>query len=215
MGSDSSPPIVRLARRSRRGQLCRVGCSRPNVDGAAARQSSASGAASVERPSVKLRGACDEDPVAVGNGDIGPAEGSLTSAAHPGPRPLRAANQDEGSAPPARHYRDGRREGPSRVGQRRPCARTRSAAPLGRRPRVAPVSRRRSRSRSPGVSGPPDRRVRPVGGVCGAERRCLDDGGVRRVTPRWFNRCRSRRPGHRASKPVKAGIRMPCDRSST
>ena len=61
-----------------------------------------------------------------------------------------------------------------------------SAVPVlerGQRPRlagargVAPVSRRRSRSRSPGVSGPPDRRVRPVGGVCGAERRCLDDGG--------------------------------------
>ena len=62
-----------------------------------------------------------------------------------------------------------------------------SAVPVlerGQRPRlagargVAPVSRRRSRSRSPGVSGPPDRRVRPVGGVCGAERRCLDDGGA-------------------------------------
>ena len=32
---------------------------------------------SVERPSVKLRGACDEDPVAVG--DVGPAEGRSPS----------------------------------------------------------------------------------------------------------------------------------------
>ena len=37
----------------------------------------------------------------------------------------------------------------------------------------------------------------PVGGVCGPERPCLADGGGRRVTPRWFNRCRSRRPSPR------------------
>ena len=66
MGSDSSPTIVRRP----------DGAGAVNSDGAAARQSSASGAASVDRPSVKLRGACNEDPVAVGNvGDVGPAEG--------------------------------------------------------------------------------------------------------------------------------------------